>query len=52
MTKAEELDFQAYLDGQAEPELTAMEMAADRGPVPYSPEAFDEMVRDDLAGRS
>lgn len=49
MTK-EEIAFQEYLDSQDSPALRAMERASDLGPASYSPEAFDEMVRQDMDG--
>ena len=48
----EDRAFQEYLDSQSDTALLAMELAADRGPVPYSPEVYDEMVRHDMEGRS
>ena len=52
MTPEEEAAFQEYLDGQSDPALLAMERAGDRGSVPYSPEAYEEMVRQDMEGLS
>jgi hypothetical protein len=52
MTEQEERDFQEYLDSQDSPALRTLEREADRGPIAYSPEAYDEMVRQDAEGRS
>lgn len=52
MTFDEEAAFQEYMVNQSDSALVAMELASDRGPMPHSPEAFDEMVRHDLEGRT
>lgn len=50
--KDEDAARRDYFEGQNSPELRAMERAGDFGPAPYSPEAYDEMVRQDAEGRS
>lgn len=48
----DEAAYQEYLDSQSSSALCRMERAGDLGPVPYSPAAYDEMVRQDMEGRS
>ena len=48
----DEAAYQEYLDSQDSDALRDMERAGDRGPTPYSPEVYDEMVRHDMEGRT
>lgn len=48
----DEAAYQEYCESQRGPALNAMEQAGDHGPVPYSAEAYEEMVRQDAEGRS
>lgn len=55
MTRQEERDFEAYLDSQSNPALTRFEMANERAwqfGHESAPEAYDEMVSQDMEGRS
>jgi hypothetical protein len=48
----QEIAYQEYLDSQSSPALLAMELAGDRGLPHFDSEAYDEMVRQDMEGKS